>query len=412
MTAERPRIATSIRFIIAMMRLYAGVESNFGKAVLDILHKQYPGQEITETAGSIGAKLMAIARKQLQGNDSDSMDAIQNFLSYISTGSTYETNDKGVIKRDEDGEPIMRTTGKPWDFAKDFPTWDGALKAMFNNLRTTAMSGSMGKSRRKKNERSVDDAFGTRDEDGGAKGNGEGRMPTPDDTALGKSLDDQAALREFHSVIDDYLPDLRKTLTPPELVLFDVIMDDEVGGFGTDIKENMGQATAVLEKMKEKVPEFVQKHEKRWSGAVGDLRKKVLEKIWDFVDDHMTPGDRASLRESFFSDADPAAIRKIEKDKSKGKDDYQRGIDERKVSRLKAEKEEKGSSFSKQDELDRLSKKLKGMGVDVDAIKPDANAGAKKKTKPKGGQEQQASIVAMAVSIASRPALRRSDLGL
>ncbi len=413
MTAFRARIAAPIRFILAMMHLYAGFESDAGKAILNILRKQYPGQEITETAGSIGAKLMSIARKQLQGNDTDSMDAIQNFLAYITTGSTNETDEKGVVKRDENGDPIMRSTGKPWDFTKDFTSWNDALRAMFNNLRTTAMSGSMGKSRRKKNERSVDDAFGTRDEDGGAKGNGEGRMPTPDTTELGKALDDHAAAKEFFDAISDWLPDLEETLDPEEKIIFDSIMDDDGGSFGSDIKENMGHASLLKEKFQEKLPGVYAKHEKRWSGFVGDTKKKLLKKITDFAEKELPESVYDTLYD--MHGADPKESEKLEQKKDQGKADYQKGIDERKVARLKAEAEEKGSSFSKQDELDRLSKKLKGMGVDVEAIKPDAGAGAGKK-KPKADASdkavQSATIMVMAADLASRPRLRRSDFGV
>ncbi len=402
MTAHRPIVAASIRFVVAMMRLYAGIEAQFGKAILDILRKQYPDQEITESDAAVGNKMMAIARKQLQGNDTDSMDAIQKFLMYLTTGSTVADIEYG-----DDGKPI----GKSWDFRKDFGTWQEALRAIYSNLRTQAMSGSMSKSKRKKNERSVDDAFGTRDDGGGAKGDGEGRMPTPDDTMLGKALDDHAAVKEFYGVIDDYLPDLRKTLSEDELALFDLIMEDEVGSFGSDVKENMGQASA----LKEKYPDMFKKNEKRWSGFVGDLRKKLLTKIWDFVEGHMTPGDYATLKETFFADADPSAVRKLEKDKLKGKDDYQRGIDERKVARYKAKKDAGGLDAKEEADLERLSKKLKDQGVDVEAIKPDADAGAgkkKKKDSPDEKATQSAVMMVAARSLASRPAMRRSDLGL
>ncbi len=395
-----------------MMRLYASVESGFGKAVLDILKKQYPDQVITETAQSIGNKLMMVGRKQLQGNDTDVQDAIQNFLAYITTGSTYETDDKGVIKRDEDGEPIMRTTGKPWDFRKDSDTWQEALRKMLSNLRTTSMSNSVVKTKRKKNERSVDDAFGTRDEDGGAKGNGEGRMPTPDDTALGKALDDHAAAHEFFTAIKDWLPDLEQTLSPEEKIIFDSIMNDDGGSFGSDIKENMGHASLLKDIFREKLPDVYAKHEKRWSGFVGDTKKKLLKKIETFAEEELPESVYDTLYD--MHGANPRESEKLERQKTEGKADYQRGIDERKVSRLKAEAEEKGSAFSKQDELDRLTKKLKGMGVDVDAIKPDASAGANKKkpSKKEADKASQASILAMASAIASRRALRRSDLGV
>lgn len=399
-----------------MMHLQAGFESDAGRYILDILRKQYPGQDITETAGSIGAKLMSIARKQLQGHDSDSQDAIQKFLQYISTGSQHETDARGVIKRDAEGEPVMRSTGKPWDFAKDFDTWDKALKAMFNNLRTTAMSGSMGKSRRKKNERSVDDAFGTRDEDGGAKGNGEGRMPTPVDTELGKALDDHAAAKEFFDAIADWLPKLEKTLTPEEKIVFDSIMDDDIGSFGSDIKENMGHATFLKDKFQTQLPAVYQKHAGRWSGFVGDTKKKLQKKITDFAEEELPESVYDTLYDTH--GADPRESEKLESKKSQEKDDYQRGIDERKVARLKAKADgDSGLSSGDEAELARLTKKLEGIGVDVDAIKPDADAGAgkKKRSKPKdgGGEQssQQASILVMASVLASRARLSRSDLG-
>ncbi len=356
MTAVRARIAAPIRFIIAMMRLYAGFESDAGKAILNILRKQYPGQDITETAGSIGAKLMAIARKQLQGNDTDSMDAIQNFLAYITTGSTNETDEKGVVKRDEDGEPIIRSTGKPWDFAKDFANWNDALRAMFNNLRTTAMSGSMGKSRRKKNERSVDDAFGTRDEDGGAKGNGEGRMPTPETTELGKALDDHAAAAEFFSAIEEWIPELEKTLSPEEKIIFESIMNDDGGSFGSDIKENMGHATLLKEKFQKELPAVYQKNEKRWSGFVGDTKKKILKKIEEFAEEELPESVYDTLYD--FHGSDPKESEKLEQKKSKEKDDYQRGIDERKVARLKAKVDAGEASSDDKKDLERITKKL------------------------------------------------------
>lgn len=391
MTA-RPRIAASIRLVLAMIRLYAGIEAQFGKALLDILRKQYPDQEITESDSAVGNKLMMIARKQLQGNDTDSMDAIQKFLMYLTTGST-----SAEIDYDDDGKPI----GKVWDFKKDWPTWQEALRAAYSNLRTTSMSNSMVKSRKKKNERSIDDAFGVRGEGGGDKSEGEARMPTPDTNALGKALDDQASVKEFYDLFDEYMPDFEATLDPAELVLFKLIMEDEVGGFSSDVKDNMGQATALKEKMQEELPDFVTKNEKRWSGTVGDLRKKLVSKLEDFVENHMSGKAVDTLYDFFHADVDPSYVKKLEKEKSKGKDDYQKGIDERKVARLKAEADEKGSSFDKQDELDRLTKKLEGMGVDVEAIKPDADAGAA------GKKNKKKSPAAAASSMADRVASGR-----
>jgi hypothetical protein len=384
-----------------MFRLYADVETGFGKAIINILKKQFPDQNVDVSPATVGHKLMAIARKQLQNNDSAAMDAVQDFLTYITTGSRYETDDAGVVQRDtETGEPIQRKTGKPWDFAKDWDKWEDALSAMYSNLRTTAMSGSMQKMKKTKQEKTIDQAFGKRD-DAGGMGEGEGRMPTPSDTELGKALDDQSAIREFYDVIDEYIPELKKSLTPEELSLFELIFDDDIGTFGSDIKENMGQASA----LQEKNPEMYEKNKKRWSGFVGDLRKKLLDKIWVFIENYMTPGDYGVLKETFFADVDPSAVRKKEREKTQGKEDYQRGIDERKVARYKAKQETEELGPKEKDDLKRLTKKLTEQGVNVDAIKPDAGAGAgrrKKNEAPEAQAQQAFSISKAAFSVASK----------
>ncbi len=349
------RTAGSFRLIVAMWRLYAGIETDFGRAVIDILKKQYPDQDVSEHPGTVGNKLMAIARKQLQNNESDAMDSIQELLTYLTTGSKFEQGEDGRVER---------KTAKPWDFAKDFKTWQEALRAIYSNLRTNAMGRSVSKSKKKKRERSVDDAFGVRGEGGGDPDGGEGRMPTDPESGLGKALDDKAAVKSFLDVIDDHVADLRSFLSEDSRKLFDLIFDDEVGSFSSDIKENMGQASA----LKEKHPDLFEKNAKRWSGFVGDLRKKLLADIWNYIETEMSNKDFARLREQFFSDADPSAVRKIEREKVKGKEDYQKGLDERKLSRLKSKKDSEGLSPQEQKDFDRLSKRLSEQGVDVDSV--------------------------------------------
>lgn len=364
----RPQIASSIRLILAMFRLYADVESGFGRAILDILRKQFPDQEITEDPARVGHKIMAIARGQLQGNDADAMDAVQEFLTYIATGSKR-------VRDPETGELVERTEGKPWDFSKDFETWTDALTAIYRNVKTTAIAHSKSKMRKKTRERSVDEAFGRRTDAGPPEG-GEERMPTGEETSLGKALDDKAAVKEFISLIDEHLPDLRASLSEDSRKLFDLIFEDEVGSFGSDIKENMGQATA----LKDKYPELYEKNAKRWSGFVGDLRKRLLDEIWRYIEDEMSYNDYVRLRDQFFADVDPDAVRKMEQAKLKEKGAYQRGLDERKLARLKAKMLAGPLSPQEQKDFDRISDRLKEQGVNVDAIEPDASAGTKKKS--------------------------------
>ena len=352
------RIASSVRLILAMFRLYAGIEESFGHAILNILKKQYPDQDITETASSIGHKMMAVAKRQLQNNPHDAMDAIQHLLTYITVGSKFEV--------DESGERVERKTAKPWDFRKDAPTWQEALRNIFSNLRTTAMSGSFKKTERVKREKTIDKAFGKRGDGGGEPEGGEGRMPTPGDTPLGRALDDKAATKEFIDLIDEHIPDLRASLSENTRKLFDLIWDDEVGIFGPDIQANMGQASA----LKEKHPDLYEKNAKRWSGFVGDTRKKLLDEIWSYIENEMSAKDYARIREEFFKDVSPQAVRGLEKKKVQERVDYQRGLDLRKVLRLRKKKQD--GSASAKDSLDlskledRLKKEMKTEGKDLE----------------------------------------------
>jgi hypothetical protein len=338
-------IAPSIRLIMAMFRLYADINSSFGRSIVDLLKKSYPGEKIDIEPQGLGSKLMNIVKKQVQYDETRAEDVIQDFLTYL--------------------------ISKNWDFKKDFPDWHDAVNAIYTNLRRRAISESMGKSRKKKREKGVDEAYGTRPEGGGTPEGGEAKMPTDPETALGKALDDKAAVKEFIDVIDEHIDDLKKSLTPDSRALFDLIFEDNVGSFGSDIKENMGQASA----LKEKFPDLYAKNAKRWSGFVGDLRKKLLEEIWKYIDNNMEPAAYDVLKETFFGDADPSAIRQGEKKKVQDKLDYQRGIDERKIARFKWKEQSGALTPSEKSSFESLKKKLKKEGVDVEAIKANENPG-------------------------------------
>ena len=427
----KPRIANSVRLILAMFRLYADISTDFGKAALAILKREYPGQNITADPAQVGHKMMNIARKQLQYNDEDAMDAIQDYLTYVSTGSQYETDDEGrrAKFKVEDGEPVLddegypipdsegeyipRVTPNPFDFSAGAATWQDALGNMYSNLRTKGITRSKKKIEKGQKERGIDEAFGRRTDDG-AEG-GEGRMPTGDETLLGKALDDSAALKSFYELIDKHIPELKASMSEDTRALFELVFDEEIGGLGSDIKENMGQASAFKEKFPEVYERFAKKWEGKakkislkWSAYVGDLRKKVIEEIWDYIDEYMAQDEFQVLREEFFSDFDPSAQqRQIEK-KEKGKASYQQMRDENNIARLKAKKEKDGElSKTDQAKFDRIKKKLEGQDVDVEAIEADASAGAKGKKEQKEREEAStasiASTVGMAFHLASLP---------
>lgn len=394
------RISRSVRFVYAMFRLYADLESSFGKALIDILKKQYPDQKVDISPSQLGHKLMAIARAQHQNDEQRAMDSIQDLLAYYTLGSQYETRDGKIQYKTDpktgEKEPIQRSQAKPWDFAKDFPTWQEALSNVYTNLRRKSISRSKSNTTERKKTKSVDDAFGSRGEGGGAPEGGEGAIPTPDSNSLSKALDDQASIHRFMEVIEDNYGDLQASLTPDSRALFDLIMEDNIGTFGADIDENMNQASA----LREKNPDLYKKHEKRWSGFVGDLRKKVLQEIWDFLDNNLTQTEFNEIKEFFFGDTDPSYIRRKEREKSAEKDDDQVGKDERKYSKLKWKKDQGALSPAETKEMDRLRSKLEGVKIDPNAI-PAEEAPNKKGWKLHKKAASSASHVLMAVRIAA-----------
>ena len=262
-------------------------------------------------------------------------------------------------------------------------------------------------------DKSIDDAFGTRGEDGGDPAGGEARIPDTGE-GIGGALDDKVAIKEFMDLLNAEIPNLRKTLSLDEDTLFDLIFYEDIGGLSSDIKANMGQASEFKDKLMQ-TPEgqaIVQKNEKRWSGYVGDLRKKLLVKINDFVENTLSPAQQQVLYDTFFSDTTEGALEEAEQQKEKGKIDYQRGIDERKVARWKWEIQNKGPLNEKnQKSYTALVRKLQSEGVDANSIEPNEDPEGSAKTtkglrdKRTGGPEisgtQQASLMQIAARVAS-----------
>jgi len=397
------RISASIRLIMAMFRLYAGMESSWGRMVKDILKKEFPESkkeidaEMSDAA--LGQKILAIVMKQTQYNEDKAQDAIQRMLTYWTTGTRrldsaedqqaayeeklaeWEEDQKSGKNKKKDGtkkeKPVPPKVPKPVVFRDNQggtgnKTWRQTLNSMFSNFRREALTNSMSYTKDEKQERSIDQAFGVRGEDGGAKDGGEARMPTPDDQTYGKALDDKAGIKEFVDLIDRALPDLKEFMGDrgdDQLKLFSLVFDDDVGSFGSDIQENMNQATA----MKEKYPELFEKNSKRWSGYIGDLRKKVLAGIWEFVEEYLTEDEFGALHDTFFSDTTHKDVNREEKKKIQEDLDYQRGLDERKIAKWKWQEQEGTLSDKDKAAMATLKKNMttrfKSDGpVDFDAI--------------------------------------------
>lgn len=332
----RVRLATRI-FIAALHRYYtdASMINNWGKGVIGILKKQFPGQNVTATPSEIGKRLYSIAMRELQRNPNDAEDLVQEFFTYITTGTDRPTS----------GEESEKN--QPWNFADDFETWQEALKNMYTNLRHRAISRSRTRYHKemvqaidpktnepkvdaegkpvmveaqKMRQRSIDDAFGKRSDEGsGPRAQGEGRIPTPDASPIGQALDEKTAIKEFLDVIDEFVPDLKQGLDFSERVLFDVIFEDGIGSFSSDIKENMGQSTALKEKLQQIAEDpnnkssvtaqaVLDRYGKRWSGFVSDARKKLLDKIQNYVEYNLSKREFNTLWDMFYEGSKPKHV--------------------------------------------------------------------------------------------------------
>ena len=344
-------IAPSTRLMLAMFSLIADINTDFGRGMISVLKMMYPDQTIDANPQGIGSMMVNIARKQVQYNEDRAYDVIQGWLMDI-----IPWKDKMSKK-----EPT-KTHGEV--FISKFPKWQDGLKAWYSNIKNRAISESIGKVRSKKKYPSIDKSFGKRPEGGGAPEGGEARAPTDPESCMGLPADEKAALRDFYDVIDVHMHDLVKSLSPKTRKLFDIIYEDNIGTFTSDIKANMGQASALKEKHLDLYESFLNsvdydpKKAKRWSGFVGDLRKELVEEILDYVDKSMKPESVAILRSIFFGDADPTAIRKQERSQVRGKLDYQRGIDERKIAHLKWKEQDGTITPGEKKSLTSLIKKL------------------------------------------------------
>lgn len=439
----RPRVAASVRLILAMFRLYANLEAGFGQAVLDILKKQYPDQahEIDLTPMQIGRQMVNKAKKEVQNDEQAAYDVVQDWLVKVTKAQTDFRGDKvdketgevtsqgaktwrqalnniinnvrkqGISKSQQkyrDNTPDEdKYAGKLWlkgkaDAGEKGFTWDERkekeLQALAKKLKDQGVDPSTVQPKRPSRDgqrtQTLDEAFGKRGEDGGDPTGGEGAVPA--DAGIGgggsmsRPLDDKAALKSFYELIDEHIPELKRTLSDETRPLFELIFDYDIGSFRSAIDENMGQASELAsmltsgeiemreetvtdesgKKVKKDVPgtgtktkgypteqskKQYEDHAKRWTGYVGDLRKKLLDEIWEYVRSYMTPQEFAVLRERFFRDTDAKSVRGLEKKKEQDRDTYQRGIDERKVARIKWELENGQPKRAK--ELESLTRK-------------------------------------------------------
>lgn len=332
------RISAVTRTFIAALQ-YAKIDMNiamnFGKAVLNILRKNFPDDPkhpeknvdmSPEFCAEVGKKMYYIARKEVQYNEQDAYDLVQEFLTYIATGTDRPVN----VYDKKTGELIKEAVpNQPFDF-KSSKNWKTALGNIYYNLKTRGISRSrtnyeMQKvqktdpkgnpmvdeqgnpvmvERQRRKQKSIDDAFGKRTTEGGPREMGEQRMMTPPENALSESLDNRAAIDEFLDAIHGNIPAMKKDrrFTFLESELFDLVMDG-TGSFSNDIQENMGAASALRKRIEDiaaddrdpKQQEAIKLLEdipmKKWSATISRTRTLLLEKIESYVEHSMSKDD-------------------------------------------------------------------------------------------------------------------------
>ncbi len=429
MYSRNIHIAPSIRLLLAMFNLQAAIadslKTNWGNLIQKILREQFPDAEFDMTAYQMGDQVFRKALRELQFNEEDASDAVQDFLMYIASAKT------------DFRKPSKRSPGAA--------NWKQAYRFLLRNLRGRAMSKSFKKFRRikpsdkelladlkwkkeqaklgkfkwdeesdemmdeyidkleeigedvsdtaippKKLERrgqrvkTLDETFGKRSEEGDAPSGGEHYIPTPETSALGRSLETHTAIKQFMDLIDEHIPDMRKTFSEEEELLFKIIYDYGIGTFGTDLKENMnlsavmklmgeeGKETEKREKGVEDVPadlkskykNLYDKNKMRWSQYVGKLRGGLLKKIIDYIESHLTSQEFAILRDMFYVDITPKRVREQERAKGQTKVTEQAGKDERSIAHLRWDEQQGTISLTDKRRLETLIDKLTYQGID------------------------------------------------
>ncbi len=209
-----------------------------GRAVRELLEKQFPGNAPRGTDEVIGQKVMKAAWDGGAKTVQDQADAVMGTLDYLVRSGH--------------------------DFGKHTDSVDSAMNFFLNAVRRRAISDSKSRKTRGKRQEVLD-----YESDEEPEGYADGSL----------ALDDATAIKRFVEEFADELPHLLQTLSEDEKALFDIIFEYEIGGFSQGIDENMGQGSA----LREVYPKIYEKNKKRWSGFVYDLRKKLLKKIEDYV---------------------------------------------------------------------------------------------------------------------------------
>lgn len=402
--------------------------------------------EYQENPGaSIGHDLMNIAMRQLQHNPQSAFDAIQDFLVYLvqsdfdfkkktkkgnpgaatwraalnniksnvrtrSMSSSMKQYKRGEISNEEryadlKYQKVQAERGnKRYEWTEEMESelkdLEKKLEAELKEEKEKRTVGDIEPTKlRRKNirQKSLDEAYGQRGEGGGAPEGGEGRIPDPGESLTGMPLDEKAAQKSFMDTLDQIVPDLKDELPlttimyqgqtrriPAQRFLFEFVYEHGgLGGFSSNIKQNMGQSTEFLKFLKgittsnrgdaeqaqfildskapvsqHKLEGSKSKEKDRWPAFVGELRRDLLESIQEFTKEFMSNEEFDTLWEEFFRDITPKKAEQTQLLEEASRIGEQRKIDLRKVLRDR-ERNKKGLlSPAEKEKLIKLERRL------------------------------------------------------
>jgi hypothetical protein len=218
-------------------------------------------------------------------------------------------------------------------------------------------------------DKSLDQAFGKADE-GGLPEGGIQNVPQNEE-GMGKPLDDMAAKKSFLNALDELVPDFVTDISdfPAQRLLFDFIFSEHgSGSFLPNIELNMNQSSDFKEYLLKVIADngpdsaiasdLLEKYKTRWSGFVGDTRKKLLESIREFTEAYLSEEEYNELWDEFFSDTTVKGVEKRQLKDEADKLEEQRVKDLKKILRMQSLDQQGVLSDQQKSELTKLRKRV------------------------------------------------------
>jgi len=332
---------TAVKFIRAFWRLARELEEDIGRSIKELIESQFDGQTLDKSPIDVW-KLVKWKLNGISGlSKEEHLDVVQDFLRYL--------------------------VESKHDYSDTAKTPKGAFDLFLYNIKQRGLSKADQLHTRYRMEKLEEKGV---EEPRADKPTRKQKLRGQEGISikeLTKVLDEQVDIKKFLDTLDDVIPDLISQLPFDQAALFDLIFYEDEGTFKPDIQANNAQATRFREFLgKMDTPEakqILKKNQKRWSGYVGDTRKKLLQNIQEFINDNLTEKEYDIFYQTFFSDTTPAEVEKHEMGIEAEKEKEALEKSKRKLERYK-KKELEGKLTPREKKMYRnLEKKLQKAGI-------------------------------------------------